>query len=79
MEGLKYLKAGQPEMSIEHLNLAKSFDKKSSKIYVAKGCALANLVNILTNRITFIKASEKSSKLLNYPRQTKRHLNIKKK
>ena len=78
MEGLKYLKAGQPELSIEHLNLAKSFDKKSSKIYVAKGCALANLVNMLTNRITFIKASDKSSKLLNYSPPTKRLLNIKK-
>ena len=54
MEGLKFLKAGQPELSLEHLNLAKSFDKKSSKILVARGCALANLVNILANRITLL-------------------------
>ena len=55
MEGLNFLKAGQSELALEHLNLAKSFDKKSSKIYVAKGCALANLVNLLANRIVFTR------------------------
>ena len=56
MEGLKYLKSEKPELALEHLNLAKSFDKKSSKIYVARGCALANLVNLSANRITSHKA-----------------------
>lgn len=46
MEGLKCLKSSRPDLALEHLTLAKSFDKKSSKIYIARGCALANLVTI---------------------------------
>jgi hypothetical protein len=52
MEGLKFLKANKPEIALEHLTLAKSFNKKSSKICIARGCAFANLVIIQANRIT---------------------------
>ena len=66
MEGLKQLKAGRPELALEHLTLAKSFDKKSSKIYVARGCALANLVIMQPTRITCQKGSNKSKKPYDY-------------
>lgn len=52
MEGLKFLKAERPEIAMEHLNLARSFDKRSSKIYIARGCALANMVALRANRTT---------------------------
>jgi hypothetical protein len=45
MEGLKFLKAQQPDVALEHLSMAKSFDKQNSKIYIARGCALANMVD----------------------------------
>lgn len=46
MEGLKFLKAQRPDLALEHLTTARSFDKYSAKIYIARGCALANLVLI---------------------------------
>jgi len=55
MEGLKYLKAQRPESALEHLSMAKSFDKKSSKIFIARGCALANMVKDHANRIILQK------------------------
>ena len=52
MEGLRFLKAEKPEIALEHLNMARSFDKRSSKIYIARGCALANMVTLAANRTT---------------------------
>jgi hypothetical protein len=52
MEGLKFLKSKQPVEALAHLDTAKRFDKKSSKIYIARGCALANLVIDTAHRIT---------------------------
>ena len=50
MEGLKFLKAEKPDIALEHLNMARSFNKHSSKIYIARGCALANMVDPDANR-----------------------------
>jgi hypothetical protein len=55
MEGLKFLKAEKPDIALEHLTLAKSFDKSNSKVYIARGCALANMVDIYANRTIFIR------------------------
>ena len=59
MEGLKFMKAQRPELALEHFTTAKSFNKNSSKIYIARGCALANMVDPPLNRIIFPKASER--------------------
>ena len=55
MEGLKFLKAHKPDIALEHLTIAKSFDKNSSKIFIARGCALANMVDFYANRTISIK------------------------
>lgn len=73
MEGLRFLKAHKPEIALEHLTIAKSFDKTSSKIFIARGCALANMVDIYANRIILIRDIDKLSKLSAYPPIINRH------
>ena len=55
MEGLTYLKAKKPEQALEHLSMARNFDKRSAKIYIARGCALANMVAPAPVRITSLR------------------------
>lgn len=47
MEGLEFLKRGNNQYAIENFDVAKKFDKNNEKIHIAKGCALANMVNLL--------------------------------
>ncbi len=47
MEGIEFLKRGNNQCAIENLDVAKKFDKNNAKIYIAKGCALANMVKLL--------------------------------
>ena len=49
-------------MALEYLTIAKSFAKGAAKIYVARGCALANLVMLPLDRTIFKKDSGKSKK-----------------
>lgn len=46
MNGLSLVKNKSPEASIEHFDLAKKFNPLNVNIYIAKGCALANMVII---------------------------------
>ncbi len=44
MEGMEFLKMGNNQCAIENFDVAQKFDKNNEKIYIAKGCALANMV-----------------------------------
>jgi hypothetical protein len=44
MEGMEFLKRGNNQCAIENFDMALKFDKNNEKIYIAKGCALANMV-----------------------------------
>lgn len=76
MEGLKFMKAQRPELALEHFTTAKSFNKNSSKIYIARGCALANMVESPLNRTIFPKASERFARPWDYLLITRRPINI---
>jgi hypothetical protein len=45
MEGMEFLKRGNNQCAIENFDMALKFDKNNEKIYIAKGCALANMVS----------------------------------
>ena len=44
MEGMEFLKRGNNQCAIENFDMALKFDKNNENIYIAKGCALANMV-----------------------------------
>lgn len=43
---MEFLKRGSNQNAIDNFDVAKKFDKTNEKIYIAKGCALANMVKI---------------------------------
>jgi hypothetical protein len=73
MEGLKFLKAQRPDLALEHLATARSFDKNSAKICIARGCALANMVTRRPSRTTSTRGSGKSKRHCASSPTTRRH------
>ena len=44
---MEFLKRGNNQCAIENFDVAQKFNKTNEKIHVAKGCALANMVNVM--------------------------------
>jgi hypothetical protein len=69
---VRLLKNSQEAEALEHLDTARRFNKNSAKIYIARGCALANIVSRPVRSITSRRGSGRSRKPCGWNRTTRR-------
>ena len=59
-EGIEHIRNGRNQQAIECFNVAKRFDSENIDIYIAKACALYNLVNLWSLRKVWPRPLRKS-------------------